>query len=209
MGGWGWCCWRCYEVIRLVFSTTSQLLESLEARQRAVTRWEVSNSAAIGWADHLRLPRTNSVHLRSTSNRPGGCKYTIAVGLFNPPPPPPSLSTPPLQHNMAASLRPTLMRQALAAPAQRTLTSAVLPAFRVQRSQPILKSIPRATFQTSAARSILPPLPQVIKGGVNDPVPTPAPHPSHGSYHWSFERCDTNPGLEEDWDTGRRKNKYN
>ncbi|KAL1591176.1 hypothetical protein WHR41_00102 [Cladosporium halotolerans] len=90
---------------------------------------------------------------------------------------------------MAASLRPTLMRQALAAPAQRTLTSAVLPAFRVQRSQPILKAIPRATFQTSAARQILPPLPQVIKGGVNDPVPTPAPHPAHGSYHWSFERA--------------------
>jgi hypothetical protein len=92
---------------------------------------------------------------------------------------------------MAASLRPTLMRQALAAPAQRTLTSAVMPAFRVQRSQPILKSIPRATFQTSAARHILPPLPQVIKGGMNDAAPTPAPHPAHGSYHWSFERCDT------------------
>lgn len=91
---------------------------------------------------------------------------------------------------MAASLRPTLMRHALAAPAQRTLTSAVMPAFRVQRSQPILKSIPRATFQTSAARHILPPLPQVIKGGMNDAAPTPAPHPAHGSYHWSFERCD-------------------
>ena len=89
---------------------------------------------------------------------------------------------------MAASLRPTFMRHALAAPAQRTLTSAVTPAFRAQRSQPILKAIPRATFQTSAARSILPPLPQVIKGSVNEPVPTPAPHPSHGSYHWSFER---------------------
>jgi succinate dehydrogenase (ubiquinone) membrane anchor subunit len=91
---------------------------------------------------------------------------------------------------MAASLRPTLMRHALAAPAQRSLTSAVMPAFRVQRSQPILKSIPRATFQTSAARHILPPLPQVIRGGMNDAAPTPAPHPAHGSYHWSFERCD-------------------
>lgn len=91
---------------------------------------------------------------------------------------------------MAASLRSSLMRQALAAPAQRTLTSAVMPAFRVQRTQPILKSIPRATFQTSAARHILPPLPQVIKGGMNDAAPTPAPHPAHGSYHWSFERCD-------------------
>ena len=24
---------------------------------------------------------------------------------------------------------------------------------------------------------------------VNDPAPIPHPHPSHGSYHWSFERC--------------------
>jgi hypothetical protein len=107
------------------------------------------------------------------------------------PPPPPLLS--PRHHPvfaMAASLRPTLMRHALAAPAQRTLTSAVMPAFRVQRSQPIHKSIPRATFQTSAARHILPPLPQVIRGGMNDAAPTPAPHPAHGSYHWSFERCD-------------------
>lgn len=112
--------------------------------------------------------------------------------------PPPSPPLQPLTSTlsilaMAASLRPTLMRQAFAAPTQRTLTSAVLPAFRVQRSQPILKSIPRATFQTSAARHILPPLPQVIKGGVNDPVTTPTPHPAHGSYHWSFERCDDNP----------------
>lgn len=91
---------------------------------------------------------------------------------------------------MAASLRPTLMRQALSAPAQRAFASAAMPAFRIQRSQPILKSIQRATFQTSAARKILPPLPQVIRGGVNDPVPTPTPHPAHGSYHWSFERCD-------------------
>ena len=108
----------------------------------------------------------------------------------------PSHTTPyahPHTSKMAASLRPTLMRQAFAAPAQRALTSAVMPAFRVQRSQPILKSIPRATFQTSAARHILPPLPQVIRGGVNDPAPTPTPHPAHGSYHWSFERCDKSP----------------
>lgn len=91
--------------------------------------------------------------------------------------------------DMAASLRPTLMRHALAAPAQRTLSTA-LPAFRLQRTQPILRSIPRATFQTSTARKILPPLPQVMKGSVNDAASVPEPHPAHGSYHWSFERCD-------------------
>ena len=91
---------------------------------------------------------------------------------------------------MAASIRPTLMRHALAAPAQRTLTTSALPAFRVQRTQPILRSIPRATFQTSTARKILPPLPQVMKGSVNDAASVPEAHPAHGSYHWSFERCD-------------------
>ena len=34
----------------------------------------------------------------------------------------------------------------------------------------------------------MPPGPQVIEGGVNDPAPVPPPSPIHGSYHWSFER---------------------
>jgi succinate dehydrogenase (ubiquinone) membrane anchor subunit len=28
-----------------------------------------------------------------------------------------------------------------------------------------------------------------IKGTVNEPTTFPAPHPSHGSYHWAFERA--------------------
>jgi len=38
-------------------------------------------------------------------------------------------------------------------------------------------------------RKILPPGPQVIQGGVNDPAPVPKPNPLHGSYHWTFERA--------------------
>lgn len=29
---------------------------------------------------------------------------------------------------------------------------------------------------------------QELNTTVNDPVPIPPPNPSHGSYHWSFER---------------------
>lgn len=43
-------------------------------------------------------------------------------------------------------------------------------------------------FHSSAQRNILPPGPQNIKGGVNDPAPVPEPHPTEGSYHWVFER---------------------
>ncbi|KAF2169390.1 hypothetical protein M409DRAFT_65069 [Zasmidium cellare ATCC 36951] len=89
---------------------------------------------------------------------------------------------------MASALRSSVLRQALAAPSKRAFSSAV-PAFRSQQSH-VKPSwhIHRAAFQTSARRPILPPLPQVIHGSVNDPVKTPEPHPSHGSYHWTAER---------------------
>ncbi|CZT47133.1 related to succinate dehydrogenase precursor [Rhynchosporium secalis] len=45
-----------------------------------------------------------------------------------------------------------------------------------------------AAFHESGRRAILPPLPQVIQGTANDPAPVPAANPSHGSYHWTFER---------------------
>lgn len=94
---------------------------------------------------------------------------------------------------MASPLRPTLLRQLQSASSKRASPSLVS-AFRQQPQPQSLASRPtwtvqRAAFQTSAARRILPPLPQVIKGGVNDPAPVPAPHPSHGSYHWTAERC--------------------
>ena len=59
------------------------------------------------------------------------------------------------------------------------------------KSQPLQRSafVPRtATFHTTTPREILPPGPQVIEGGVNVPAPVPAPSPTHGSYHWTFER---------------------
>ncbi|KAL4809241.1 CybS-domain-containing protein [Aspergillus unguis] len=43
-------------------------------------------------------------------------------------------------------------------------------------------------FHASAKKQILPPQPQTIQGTMNDPAPIPHPHPSHGSYHWTFER---------------------
>lgn len=111
----------------------------------------------------------------------------------NPPPPPtlPSASN----LTMASTLRPALLRHALAAPSKRafTTTSAALPAFRSQRQlQSVLRPsalvAQRAAFQTSQQRQILPPLPQKILGTVNDAVKTPEASPSHGSLHWSMER---------------------
>jgi succinate dehydrogenase (ubiquinone) membrane anchor subunit len=109
---------------------------------------------------------------------------------------------------MASLLRPAMLRQTiLSSPAGRISpsTAAVLstsyPALIrpsslwIQRS----KKTPAKTqstsigsrispFHSSAQRSILPPGPQVIEGGVNDPAPVPKPHPTEGSYHWIFER---------------------
>ncbi|KAH7391278.1 CybS-domain-containing protein [Cadophora sp. MPI-SDFR-AT-0126] len=45
-----------------------------------------------------------------------------------------------------------------------------------------------AAFHASGRKAILPPLPQVIQGTANDPAPVPPANPSHGSYHWTFER---------------------
>nr|POE79867.1 succinate dehydrogenase [ubiquinone] cytochrome b small subunit, mitochondrial [Quercus suber]POF05258.1 succinate dehydrogenase [ubiquinone] cytochrome b small subunit, mitochondrial [Quercus suber] len=98
-------------------------------------------------------------------------------------------STPPtnLPFTMAASLRPTLLRQVLNVSTKRTLTTA-LPAFRARRAQTPTSALQRAAFQTSSRRAILPPLPQEIKGTVNDAVPVHDAEPSHGSYHWTAER---------------------
>lgn len=52
----------------------------------------------------------------------------------------------------------------------------------------IVNAVRVAAFHTSSRKSILPPLPQVVKGTVNDAAPVPATSPSHGSYHWTFER---------------------
>jgi succinate dehydrogenase (ubiquinone) membrane anchor subunit len=75
---------------------------------------------------------------------------------------------------MASVARPALLRQATAAP--------------VRRQSVIAGSVRAAAFHTTSRRSLLPPLPQRVEGTVNDAAPVPEPSPSHGSYHWTFDR---------------------
>ncbi|CAK1356976.1 Succinate dehydrogenase [ubiquinone] cytochrome b small subunit, mitochondrial [Cercospora beticola] len=89
---------------------------------------------------------------------------------------------------MASALRPALLRQAQAASMQRA-SSSIIASLRASQQTPLTTRVARSAFQTSAARKILPPLPQVVRGGVNDPAPVPDPHPTHGSYHWTMERA--------------------
>ncbi|TRX91514.1 hypothetical protein FHL15_007519 [Xylaria flabelliformis] len=95
---------------------------------------------------------------------------------------------------MASALRPMLLRQtALSAATRRAATTTVPASAFLSRTtsfqSPIAKSAMRvAAFHASSRRSLLPPGPQVIKGTVNDAVPIPDPKPTHGSYHWTFER---------------------
>ncbi|KAF3017870.1 membrane anchor subunit of succinate dehydrogenase, Sdh4 [Neopestalotiopsis sp. 37M] len=77
---------------------------------------------------------------------------------------------------MASIVRPSLLRQTVrrASPAVRSA---------------VLKDVARVSaFHASSRKNLLPPGPQVIKGTVNDPAPVPTPSPSHGSYHWTFDR---------------------
>lgn len=100
---------------------------------------------------------------------------------------------------MASIMRPGLVRQALAQPAasqrvlstasslpSRSITQQLRPAFQCSA---VPKSTRIAAFHATQRTQILPPLPQKIYGTANDPVPVPNPDYSHGSYHWSFERC--------------------
>ncbi|KAJ4296980.1 membrane anchor subunit of succinate dehydrogenase, Sdh4 [Collariella sp. IMI 366227] len=73
---------------------------------------------------------------------------------------------------MASIVRSSLLRQVASAPKQSVAANAV-----------------RATaFHTTARRNLLPPLPQRVNGTVNDAAPVPETSPSHGSYHWTFDR---------------------
>ncbi|KAI1363890.1 mitochondrial succinate dehydrogenase cytochrome b560 subunit D [Xylaria arbuscula] len=95
---------------------------------------------------------------------------------------------------MASAIRPTLLRQtALAAAATRRAATASPASSIPSRTAPFQSTITKdavrvAAFHASSRRSLLPPGPQVIRGTVNDPVPVPDPSPTHGSYHWTFER---------------------
>lgn len=109
---------------------------------------------------------------------------------------------------MAALLRPAMLKQTILpgsarrfSPITSALPSTCYPTLVrpssswIERSQTFptkrqttLNGLRISPFHSSAQRSILPPGPQVIEGGVNDPAPVPEPHPTEGSYHWIFER---------------------
>ncbi|KAJ5332686.1 hypothetical protein N7541_002494 [Penicillium brevicompactum] len=76
---------------------------------------------------------------------------------------------------MASFARSSLLRQTLAVP-------------RAPFCQKNVGVSQMVAFHASAKKQILPPLPQSVEGTMNDPAPVPETHPSHGSYHWSFER---------------------
>ncbi|KAK4158704.1 hypothetical protein QBC43DRAFT_328484 [Cladorrhinum sp. PSN259] len=83
---------------------------------------------------------------------------------------------------MASIARSSLLRQVASAPKFAVATKPAL-----QKS--IIANAARASaFHTTARRDLLPPLPQKVVGTVNDAVPVPTPSPSHGSYHWTFDR---------------------
>ncbi|KAI2463180.1 CybS-domain-containing protein [Annulohypoxylon bovei var. microspora] len=89
---------------------------------------------------------------------------------------------------MASIIRPALLRQtALAASTRRAATATF--SSKLMTRPTIANDVARiAAFHASSRRSLLPPGPQVIKGTVNDPVPIPHTSPTHGSYHWTFDR---------------------
>ncbi|KUI58394.1 Succinate dehydrogenase [ubiquinone] cytochrome b small subunit, mitochondrial [Cytospora mali] len=80
---------------------------------------------------------------------------------------------------MASAVRSTLLRQTAAG------ARSMAPSVRAGPSPSIAQT---AAFHASSRRNLLPPGPQVIHGTVNDPAPIPPASPSHGHYHWTFER---------------------
>ncbi|KAI1324634.1 mitochondrial succinate dehydrogenase cytochrome b560 subunit D [Xylariaceae sp. FL0255] len=85
---------------------------------------------------------------------------------------------------MASAMRPTLLRQTATAFARPSASSCL-------RASPLANhaaAVRVAAFHTSSQKNLLPPGPQVIKGSVNDAAPVPDASPTHGSYHWTFER---------------------
>jgi succinate dehydrogenase (ubiquinone) membrane anchor subunit len=109
---------------------------------------------------------------------------------------------------MASLVRPAMLKQGILSGSARRLfpsTAAALSTSPPTLIRPISTSVhsrrtlqPKsrtvsvaskiAPFHSSASRNILPPGPQKIEGGVNDPAPVLPPHPTEGSYHWVFER---------------------
>jgi len=106
---------------------------------------------------------------------------------------------------MASIARSSVLRQTFAVASSKqlasrstsTLASSVLRTSRPVIQQPLRSAFVRdalsgssrvAAFHASGTKAILPGLPQTVKGTLNDPAPVPHSSPSHGSYHWTFER---------------------
>lgn len=102
-----------------------------------------------------------------------------------------------LSAHMTSILRSRMLPQSYLRPIGRRAFSvkppvshALSPASAIRPFTKLLLQRPTtSTFHTSSRRTILPPGPQVIEGDVNDPAPIPKPSPTHGSYHWTFERA--------------------
>ncbi|KAH8793256.1 CybS-domain-containing protein [Hyaloscypha finlandica] len=107
---------------------------------------------------------------------------------------------------MVSIVRPAMLRQTcFAAASKRTFSTKLSSSFPTKTKpaasillRPVVRNtlvkdalpcaVRVAAFHASGRRAILPPLPQVIDGTANDPAPVPPANPSHGSYHWTFER---------------------
>ncbi|KAL3425354.1 CybS protein [Phlyctema vagabunda] len=106
---------------------------------------------------------------------------------------------------MASIVRPNMLRQAGTAVAKRsfsTQVSSTFPAAKKSASAAIARpalrnafakdvlpsSIRVAAFHAGGRKAILPNPPQVLEGSVNDAAEVPHSSPTHGSYHWTFER---------------------
>ncbi|KAF4631985.1 hypothetical protein G7Y89_g6145 [Cudoniella acicularis] len=106
---------------------------------------------------------------------------------------------------MASIVRPTMLRQTCLKVATKrafsTKPTSSFPAInkpasvlsrKTVRSAFVKDALPGsmrvAAFHASGRRPILPALPQEINGTANDAAPVPTPSPTHGSYHWTFER---------------------
>ncbi|RFU33245.1 hypothetical protein B7463_g3065, partial [Scytalidium lignicola] len=102
---------------------------------------------------------------------------------------------------MASIVRPAILRQTcLAAASKRAFSNKAVSSFPAIKQPASILSNPAlrtsfardatrvASFHTTSRKAILPPPPQTIEGTVNDAALIPPTSPTHGSYHWTFER---------------------
>ncbi|KAK6612414.1 CybS protein [Botrytis cinerea] len=98
---------------------------------------------------------------------------------------------------MASFIKPSVIRQTCLAASKRNFSTKIPSSFPAinkpaGRSTFVRDALPGsmrvAAFHASGRQSILPPLPREPPAIANDAAAVPKPSPSHGSYHWTFER---------------------